>query len=108
MRDAGGLQRCLGAAPMNRRTRWIIGLTALALIAAFVLPAVHQPLEYHDFADHRHVFGRWLDVDLYAVAGGNGRAHCGLRILGPSVCAIMKAPMRKRCAEEGGRQRGRL
>ncbi len=86
MRDAGGLQRCLGAAPMNRRTRWIIGLTALALIAAFVLPAVHQPLEYHDFADHRHVFGvdNFLDVvsnagflvfglsGLFIVASGRG------------------------------------
>ncbi len=49
---------------MNRRTGWIIVLTGVALAAAFLMPAVRQPLEYHDFADHRHVFGvdNFLDV----------------------------------------------
>ena len=49
---------------MNARTRWILALTVVALLAAFLLPAVRQPLEYHDFADHRHAMGidNFLDV----------------------------------------------
>jgi hypothetical protein len=43
---------------------WFIGLTILAMLAAFLLPAVKQPLDYHDFADHRHAHGidNFLDV----------------------------------------------
>ena len=49
---------------MNTRTRWIVALTLLAVAAAFLLPAMRQPVEYHDFADHRHAFGinNFLDV----------------------------------------------
>jgi len=49
---------------MNARTRWIVAFTLLAVAAAFLLPAVRQPLEYHDFADHRHAMGidNFLDV----------------------------------------------
>ncbi len=49
---------------MNTRTRWIVALTLLAIAAAFLLPAMRQPVEYHDFADHRHAFGidNFLDV----------------------------------------------
>jgi len=49
---------------MNTRTRWIVALTLLAIVAALVLPAMRQPVEYHDFADHRHAFGihNFLDV----------------------------------------------
>ncbi len=49
---------------MNARTRWILAFTVVALLAAFLLPAVRQPLEYHDFADHRHAMGvdNFLDV----------------------------------------------
>jgi len=49
---------------MNARTIWILALTVVALLAAFLLPAVRQPLEYHDFADHRHAMGidNFLDV----------------------------------------------
>ena len=49
---------------MNARTRWIVALTLLAIAAAFLLPAMRQPVEYHDFADHRHAHGidNFLDV----------------------------------------------
>ena len=49
---------------MNSRARWIVAFTLLAVAAAFLLPAVRQPLEYHDFADHRHAIGidNFLDV----------------------------------------------
>lgn len=49
---------------MNIRFAAVIVLTVVALAAAFLLPAVHQPLEYHDFADHRHLLGvdNFLDV----------------------------------------------
>jgi Ceramidase len=49
---------------MNRGTRWIAAFTLLAIAAAFLLPAMQQPVEYHDFADHRHAYGidNFLDV----------------------------------------------
>ena len=49
---------------MNTHTRWIVALTLLAIVAAFLLPAMRQPVEYHHFADHRHAFGidNFLDV----------------------------------------------
>ena len=39
------------------RNRYIIAFTALAIAAAFLLPAMPQPLDYHDFADDRTMFG---------------------------------------------------
>ena len=42
---------------MNTQARWIVAFTLLAVAAAFLLPAMRQPVEYHDFADHRHTFG---------------------------------------------------
>lgn len=49
---------------MARRTPYIVGLTAVFLVAAFLLPATPQPLDYHDFADHRALLGiaNFLDV----------------------------------------------
>lgn len=49
---------------MGRETRVIAAVTALCVLAAFVLPAMPQPPDYHDFADHRAVFGvtNFLDV----------------------------------------------
>ena len=43
---------------------WIVALTVVALLAAFLLPAMRQPVEYHNFADHRHLAGvdNFLDV----------------------------------------------
>lgn len=44
--------------------KWIAILTAVAFLAAVLLPAMPQPVDYHDFADHRHAFGiaNFLDV----------------------------------------------
>lgn len=49
---------------MNLRTKLIVGFTALCVAAAFLLPAVPQPTDYHHFADQRADFGveRFLDV----------------------------------------------
>ncbi len=49
---------------MTGRAGYIIGFTALSVVAAVLLPAVPQPVEYHDFADHRTLFGvaNFLDV----------------------------------------------
>jgi hypothetical protein len=49
---------------MAKRTRAIAFFTALSVLAAFVLPAMPQPTDYHDFADHRALLGvaNFLDV----------------------------------------------
>ena len=49
---------------MATRTRYIIAFTVLSVLAAFLLPAMPQPVSYHDFADHREMFGvaNFLDV----------------------------------------------
>jgi hypothetical protein len=49
---------------MVTRTRYILGFTALCVLAAFLLPAMPQPVAYHDFADHRTMLGvaNFLDV----------------------------------------------
>ena len=60
---------------MYRRSAWIvIGISVLAVVAAWLVPAMPQPLAYHDFADHRAMFGvhNFLDVasnTLFAVVG---------------------------------------
>jgi hypothetical protein len=49
---------------MTTRTRYIVGFTVLSVLAALLLPAMPQPDWYHDFADHREMFGvgNFLDV----------------------------------------------
>ena len=49
---------------MNVRVRFILAFTLLAIAAAFLLPAVPQPIDYHDFADKRSALGieNFLDV----------------------------------------------
>jgi uncharacterized membrane protein len=49
---------------MTSRTRYILAFTLLSVLAAFLLPAMPQPLAYHDFADHREMHGiaNFLDV----------------------------------------------
>ena len=43
---------------------WIVLLTLVAFVGAFVLPPIPQSVAYHDFADHRHALGvaNFLDV----------------------------------------------
>jgi len=49
---------------VTRQTAYVLAFTALCALAAYLLPAVPQPLAYHDFADHRPLFGiaNFLDV----------------------------------------------
>jgi hypothetical protein len=49
---------------MTWRTWLVVGVTALAVAAALLVPAMPQPVAYHDFADHRDAFGihNFLDV----------------------------------------------
>jgi hypothetical protein len=61
---------------------WFIGLTVLALLAALLLPAVKQPLDYHDFADHRHAHGIDNFLDVVSNAGFLIFGVMGLLIIG--------------------------
>ena len=49
---------------MTTRIWFVIGISALAVAAALLIPPMAQPLEYHDFADQREAFGihNFLDV----------------------------------------------
>ncbi len=49
---------------MSRNTAFVATFTLLVVAAAFLLPAVPQPPDYHDFADQRGAFGvdNFLDV----------------------------------------------
>jgi len=49
---------------MTSRTWLIVAVTVLAVAAALLVPAMPQPVAYHDFADHRDAFGihNFLDV----------------------------------------------
>lgn len=42
---------------MPARARYIVGFTLLSVLAAFLVPAMPQPVSYHDFADQRSMFG---------------------------------------------------
>jgi predicted membrane channel-forming protein YqfA (hemolysin III family) len=62
---------------MNTRTLLLIGLTLLAVALALLLPAVPQPIAYHDFADKREAYGigNFFDVTsnlAFAIAGAVG------------------------------------
>ena len=49
---------------MKLRTLFLVGMTLLAIALALFLPAMPQPLAYHDFADKRVAYGieNFLDV----------------------------------------------
>jgi hypothetical protein len=77
---------------MNTRTLLLIGLTLLAVALALFLPAVPQPMAYHDFADKREAYGieNFLDVGsnlAFALAGGAGL----LLVLRPRSCFASSA-----------------
>jgi hypothetical protein len=62
---------------LNTRTLLLIGLTLLAVALGLFLPAVPQPIAYHDFADKREAYGieNFLDVTsnlAFALAGAAG------------------------------------
>lgn len=54
---------------MVNRNWYITAFTVLCVVAAFLLPAVPQPIEYHDFADQRHLFGIPNFFDVVSNAG---------------------------------------
>jgi len=52
------------ARPVTWHTWIIVGIKVLAVAAALLIPAMPQPVAYHDFSDHREMFGihNFLDV----------------------------------------------
>jgi hypothetical protein len=52
------------AGSLTWHTWFIVGVKVLAVAAALLIPAMPQPVAYHDFADHRAMFGihNFLDV----------------------------------------------
>lgn len=54
---------------MTTRTWTILAFTAFSIAAAFLLPGMPQPTEYHDFADQRDLFGVANFLDVLSNAG---------------------------------------
>jgi len=54
---------------VTNRTWTILAFTALSIAAAFLLPAMPQPIAYHDFADQRQLFGIANFLDVASNAG---------------------------------------
>lgn len=80
---------------MTRQERWV-ALMLLAMAGAWLLPAIQQPAEYHDFADRRTLFGIANAGDVlsnaaFALAGLYGfvRLQRRRRLLGPAVRASL-------------------
>jgi len=50
--------------PPAKRTRYIVAFTLVSVLAALLLPAMPQPVSYHEFADQREMLGveNFLDV----------------------------------------------
>ena len=72
---------------MNTRTILLLGITLLAIALALFLPAMPQPIAYHDFADKREAYGieNFLDVTsnlAFTLAGLAGL----LAVLRPRTC----------------------
>jgi hypothetical protein len=72
---------------MNHRTAFLIGITVAAVALALLLPAMPQPLAYHDFADRREAYGieNFLDVTsnlAFTLAGLAGL----VTVLRPRTC----------------------
>jgi hypothetical protein len=70
------------------------GFTGLCIVAAFALPPVPQPIEYHDFADQRGAFGVPHFLNVASNAGFLVAGIAGLAVAG-----------RRRTAFERGRER---
>jgi hypothetical protein len=54
---------------MATRFQLVLGLTAIAALIALLWPAMPQPAEYHDFADHRALLGIANFLDVASNAG---------------------------------------
>jgi len=62
---------------MTSRSWYIVAFTVASVAVAFLLPAMPQPVDYHEFADDRHLVGiaNFLDVvsnAAFVVAGVAG------------------------------------
>jgi hypothetical protein len=82
---------------LTRHERWV-ALILLAMTGAWLLPALQQPAEYHDFADRRVLLGIANAGDVlsnaaFVLAGLYGliQLQRGRRWLGPSVRASLLA-----------------
>lgn len=53
----------------SRRSRILLAVTAVSVLAAFIFPAVPQPHGYHDFADRRMFHGVANALDVASNAG---------------------------------------
>ena len=80
---------------LTRHERWV-GLMLLAMAGAWLLPAMQQPAEYHDFADRRTFLGIANAGDVlsnvaFALAGLYGffQLQRRRRLLGPAVRASL-------------------
>lgn len=60
---------------MANQSRWLLAFTALCVVAAFILPAIPQWLDYHQFADRRRVLGI---ANFFDVASNVGFLIAGL------------------------------
>ena len=67
---------------MKTRILLTAGFTVLCVVAAFLLPPVPQPLEYHDFADQRSVFGMDHFLNIVSNIGFLIAGMVGLVIVG--------------------------
>jgi len=64
--------------------RWLVAFTVLCLLAALLVPALPQPLDYHQFADQRRLFGVENFFNVASNAGFLAVGVAGLAItLGP-------------------------
>jgi hypothetical protein len=54
---------------MSKRYYWIAGFTVMCIVAALLWTPMPQPLSYHDFADHRAMFGVANFLDVASNAG---------------------------------------
>ncbi len=63
---------------MSRETWAVVALTALCVAAAALIPAVPQPLDYHDFADQRTLLGIPNFMDVVSNAGFIAAGLAGL------------------------------
>lgn len=79
---------------MAKQTRPIAVVTALCLLAAFTLPAVPQAASYHDFADHRPLFGIANFLDVVSNVGFLLVALLGFRVVFQAPTAFAQASER--------------
>ena len=60
---------------MANRSRWLLAFTGLCFAAVFIVPAIPQPLGYHQFADQRRALGI---ANFFDVASNVGFLVAGL------------------------------